>query len=209
MLIADVHQRNNMEIAVADVSMNGEDKLVVGHDLVEAREEIMKFLGSDDDVINERCGALALGMIREELEAFAADRPIFVFFFVVFGDMRLDRELFEVGLARVRFCEDLFFGVSGELRRQHELGYSAGDRHPKLRQEPPSKRDEIAGAQNFKHARQIFYGDVKCIVIVGLETLRVMFEYCCDDIAQDVEVVNKDHQERRMCFWFNKLDLRL
>ena len=88
MRILEVHEGDDVEIAVAEVAGDGVGQFVLRQNCLQFRHEFGQELRLDDDVVDEGRGALAFDMLAQEVKALAADLPIFLCFDLGASDMR-------------------------------------------------------------------------------------------------------------------------
>src|SRR3989338_6523361 len=114
-----IHQGNDMEIRVTDVSGNRIEKFVVREKCLEFRQEPWIVARMHDDVVDEGRGIQAFQIFAQQRETFPPDGPVFCRCSFAFGNLGAHREAFQRISRFLGLLECSVRGVFGEFGHKH------------------------------------------------------------------------------------------
>ena len=199
MRILEIHERDDVEIAVAEVAGDGVGQIVLRQDRLKFRHEFGQEFRFDDDVVDEWRGPFSFYVLAQEVEALAADLPVFLRFGLGAGDVGLVAEIFDVLLRLNHDLVDFCGALAREFGHEDQFRQTGGQNHAHFWQELPAEFDEAPGTELLVKVKEEFHGQFHAVVVVSLEAFRLEGEELVDQLAGVRKIRQEDGQDVGMC----------
>src|SRR3989344_849194 len=129
---SQIHKRDDMEIAVADVSRDGIDELVSGEQCLQFRQKARVIARVHHDVVDKGRRIEAAEVLAQEREALAADGPVFCSRRLRARDLGTHCKAFDRVARLLRLLERFVRRVFRKFRHEDQLGDAGGRDEPHL-----------------------------------------------------------------------------
>src|SRR3989338_4056891 len=171
-----INKGDDMEVRVSHVPCNGiNDVVFIGlQNALKPWKKPRKVLGFDDDVINERCRGLSLGMLVEKLEACPTYCKVLFFLFFVFGDAPRNGNARKFLPRFLRLFPSAQPRIARELCKQYELGEPSEYEHPELGKKSPCQRKDVFEFQYSEKVPEETENELQCPVVITLKALWLL-----------------------------------
>lgn len=210
LLFGEVHERDQVEVAIAHVASQRVDHVVfvLVKQGIQLGQELGVRGGRHHKVVDKGYGVEILHVLAEQGEALAAHDPVLLTFFFILLDLDGEVEVGECLFGCKGFSVCGLDSVFGKLGHEDKLGYAAGRHERRLGDKLDPELGRLDPAHLRKHLGEELDRELEGVLVVGLKRFRMRLEYAEHDLGQYLEIVQKDDHHRAVLLGLNELELR-